>query len=112
VFLLKQGKAIVISYRYTINDSILMEHDFSAKILTQSEVYKASYQLVNIIMQSPYKFDLGIAIARGGFPVSRFICDFLNIRQLAKKQCQARQVNSSYNNNERGTAVAHILKRR
>ncbi|WP_019216960.1 phosphoribosyltransferase [Legionella tunisiensis] len=47
---------------------------------------KNSYKLANIIMQSPYKFDMAIAIARGGFPVARFICDFLNIRQLCSMQ--------------------------
>lgn len=37
-------------------------------------------------MASGDRFDMVIAIARGGFPPSRFICDFLNIEILSSVQ--------------------------
>ncbi|KTD02701.1 phosphoribosyltransferase [Legionella feeleii] len=63
-----------------------MKDDFSAKVVTLHEIYENSCELAKIIMQSPYKFDVVVAIARGGFPAARFICDFLNIRQLCSMQ--------------------------
>ncbi|ADG24893.1 phosphoribosyltransferase [Legionella pneumophila serogroup 1] len=63
-----------------------MKQDFSAKIITLREVYDISYKLAKIITQSAYQFDVVVAIARGGFPAARFICDFLNIRQLGSMQ--------------------------
>lgn len=63
-----------------------MKQDFSAKIITLREVYEISCKLADGIMQSGYQFDTVVAIARGGFPAARFICDFLNIRQLGSMQ--------------------------
>lgn len=63
-----------------------MKQDFSAKIITLREVYEISCKLAGQIMQSGYQFDTVVAIARGGFPAARFICDFLNIRQLGSMQ--------------------------
>ena len=63
-----------------------MKDNFSAKVITLHEIYENSYKLAKIITQSPYKFDIVVAIARGGFPTARFICDFLNIRQLCSMQ--------------------------
>ncbi len=63
-----------------------MKHEFSAKIITLREIYEASYQLAQLITQSSYQFDAIIAIARGGFPAARFVCDFLNIRSLGSIQ--------------------------
>lgn len=63
-----------------------MKPNFSARIVTLEEVYAASYKLALLIMRSPYIFDTVIAIARGGFPIARFICDFLNIHHLGSLQ--------------------------
>lgn len=63
-----------------------MKKSFSARIVPLQEVYAASYKLALLIMDSPYDFDTVIAIARGGFPVARFICDFLNINHLGAIQ--------------------------
>jgi hypothetical protein len=59
---------------------------FSARIVPLEEVYTASYKLALLIMESPYDFDTAVAIARGGFPIARFICDFLNIHHLGSVQ--------------------------
>nr|WP_274519597.1 phosphoribosyltransferase [Legionella brunensis] len=40
----------------------------------------------DLIKKSSYQFDTVVAIARGGFPAARFICDFLNIRVLGAVQ--------------------------
>lgn len=63
-----------------------MKPNFSARIVSLQEVYLASYKLSLLIMNSSYSFDTVIAIARGGFPVARFICDFLNIHHLGSIQ--------------------------
>ena len=63
-----------------------MKQNFSARIVPLEEVYAASYKLALDIMESKYTFDTVIAIARGGFPVARFICDFLNIHHLGAIQ--------------------------
>lgn len=63
-----------------------MKQEFSAKIITLEEVYEASYQLAQLITKSSYQFDVMIAIARGGFPPARFVCDFLNVKKLGALQ--------------------------
>lgn len=63
-----------------------MKKKFTAKIITLQDAYEACYQLADTIMRSPYSFEMVIAIARGGFPAGRFICDFLNIRSLSSLQ--------------------------
>ncbi|ANH12923.1 TPA: hypothetical protein ACIZB4_003150 [Legionella pneumophila] len=62
------------------------ETRFSAKIIILREVYGISYKLTKVITQSAYQFDVVVAVTRGGFPAARFICDFLNIRQLGSMQ--------------------------
>lgn len=63
-----------------------MKPNFSARIIPLEEIYAASYKLALLIMESTYTFDTVIAIARGGFPIARFICDFLNIHHLGSLQ--------------------------
>lgn len=63
-----------------------MKPNFSARIVPLEEVYAANYKLASLIMESPYVFDTVVAIARGGFPIARFICDFLNIHHLGAVQ--------------------------
>jgi len=63
-----------------------MKPNFSARIVPLDEIYAASYKLAVKIMESKYSFDTVIAIARGGFPIARFICDFLNIHHLGSVQ--------------------------
>lgn len=63
-----------------------MKTNFSARIVPLEEVYSACYKLALLITHSSYAFDTVIAIARGGFPIARFICDFLNIHHLGSVQ--------------------------
>jgi hypoxanthine phosphoribosyltransferase len=63
-----------------------MKQNFSARIVPLEEIYAASYKLASLIMKSQLVFDTVIAIARGGFPIARFICDFLNIHHLGAMQ--------------------------
>lgn len=63
-----------------------MKPNFSARIVSLDEIYAASYKLALKIMESGYRFDTVIAVARGGFPIARFVCDFLNIHQLGALQ--------------------------
>ncbi len=63
-----------------------MKQNFSARIVPLEEVYTASYKLALLIMESDSIFDTVIAVARGGFPIARFICDFLNIHHLGAVQ--------------------------
>lgn len=63
-----------------------MKPGFSARIVPLQEVYEASYKLALYIMESGHVFDTIIAVARGGFPIARFLCDFLNIHHLGSVQ--------------------------
>lgn len=58
------------------------KNDFKAELLSQLDVYNAAYKLAEEIMNSSLDFDAIVAIARGGFPPARFLCDFLNIEKL------------------------------
>lgn len=58
------------------------EKKFNATLLSLLDVYNASYKLAEEIMSSSHSFDAIVAIARGGFPPARFLCDFLNIERL------------------------------
>ena len=59
---------------------------FSARIVTLDEIYATSYKLARQIMDANEGFDAVVAIARGGFPIARFMCDFLNIHSLGSLQ--------------------------
>ena len=56
------------------------------QLLSHAEVYKASFELSRQITSSGYDPEWVIAIARGGFPVARYVCDFLDIKNLASLQ--------------------------
>lgn len=62
--------------------------DFSARIVSLQEVYTLTHRLALEIMESKIRFDLVIAIARGGMLPARLMCDFLNINQLTSLQIQ------------------------
>lgn len=53
------------------------------QLVKQDEVYELSYRLSMKMMDAGYEPDLVVAIARGGFPVARYICDFLDLSELA-----------------------------
>lgn len=59
---------------------------FSATHLSLEKVYQTSINLARKIVDSNYQADVIIAIARGGFPPARFLCDFLNIKNLQSIQ--------------------------
>lgn len=58
------------------------ENDFTASLISLDEVYNKSRTLAGKIISSSLTFDAIVAIARGGFPPARFLCDFLNIETL------------------------------
>lgn len=60
--------------------------NFTARIVSLQEVYALTYQLARDIMKTNTRFDLVVAIARGGMLPGRLICDFLNIGDLTSLQ--------------------------
>lgn len=63
-----------------------MKKTFTARIVSLPETYEAAYRVARKIMDAGDKFDVAIGISRGGFPPSRMICDFLNIKTLTSLQ--------------------------
>ena len=58
------------------------ENGFTATLISFNEVYNKSRIVAHKIISSALFFDAIVAIARGGFPPARFLCDFLNIGRL------------------------------
>lgn len=56
--------------------------DFKATLLSLQDVYNTSYKLAEEITASSRSFDAVVAIARGGFPPARYLCDYLNLEKL------------------------------
>ncbi len=56
---------------------------FTCHLVKHEEVYELSYLLAGKIMQAGYAADVVVAIARGGFPPARYICDFIDLSELA-----------------------------
>lgn len=52
------------------------------ELITLGKVYDLSFRLALNIRESRYKPDLIVAIARGGFVPARFLCDFLNVKDM------------------------------
>jgi uncharacterized protein len=63
-----------------------MKKTFTARIVSLPETYEAAYRVARKIMDAGDKFDVAVGISRGGFPPSRMICDFLNIKTLTSLQ--------------------------
>jgi hypothetical protein len=63
-----------------------MRKNFTARVVSLDETYELAHKLALMIMGADLDFDTVIAIARGGMPPSRFICDFLNIKRLTSIQ--------------------------
>ncbi len=83
--------------------------EFTAQLVSYEETYKLCKNLADIITHSSHSFDAIVAIARGGFPPARFLCDFLNIEKLysiqikhyskgAEKQEKAEILNKNLDN--------------
>jgi uncharacterized protein len=81
---------------------------FRAKIIPLQNAYELSFKLALLIIKSGYTFDAAIAIARGGFPMARFICDFLNIRHLGSIQITHYAAGASQNKTAEIVASANI----
>lgn len=56
---------------------------FTCQLVKHEEAYELSYQLAQQILKTGYRPDVVVAIARGGFPPARYICDFLDLTELA-----------------------------
>lgn len=63
-----------------------MKKNFSAEIIYLPQVYEIAYKVSVQITGSDDTFDTVIAIARGGMPPARIICDFLNIDTFTSLQ--------------------------
>lgn len=64
----------------------LKDKKFKAEIISLQQAYDDCLTLAKKIRDSSQKFDAIVAIARGGFPPARFLCDFLNIEKLYSVQ--------------------------
>lgn len=58
------------------------DHDVPVQIISIQQVYDACLKLAEQIDRAGISFDAIVAIARGGFPPARYLCDFLNIDLL------------------------------
>ena len=58
------------------------------KLVSWEEIVEWSYGLANKILESGWRPDLVVAVARGGYVPARLICDFLDITDLVSVQSQ------------------------
>jgi uncharacterized protein len=58
------------------------KNKFTCQLVEHEEAYELSYRLAQQILKSGYRPDVVVAIARGGFPPARYICDFLDLSEL------------------------------
>jgi hypoxanthine phosphoribosyltransferase len=59
-----------------------VKESLRCELISLPEVYELSFRVAKAILASPFRPDLIIAIARGGFAPARFLCDFLNVRDM------------------------------
>ncbi|MGB3224350.1 MAG: phosphoribosyltransferase family protein [Desulforhopalus sp.] len=59
------------------------KNEFICQLVKHEEAYELSYRLAQQFLKRGYKPDLVVAIARGGFPPARYLCDFLDLGELA-----------------------------
>jgi hypoxanthine phosphoribosyltransferase len=59
------------------------KENFTCQLVKHEEAYELAYQLAQKILKSDYLPDVVVAIARGGFPPARYVCDFLDLSELA-----------------------------
>jgi len=81
------------------------DRELKAELISLEQVYETCFRLAHKISRSGLSFDIVIAIARGGFPPARFLCDFLNIEILHSLQV------SHYSSGARKKEKAHILSK-
>lgn len=60
--------------------------NFKARIISLDEAYRGCVKLSEKVSASDYSPEAIVAIARGGFPPARFLCDFLNVKTLYSVQ--------------------------
>ncbi|RLE90042.1 MAG: phosphoribosyltransferase, partial [Thermoprotei archaeon] len=56
------------------------------KLVAWDEVVNWAYQLSQKILESGWRPDIIVAIARGGFVPARLLCDFMDIHELLSIQ--------------------------
>lgn len=61
----------------------MKKENFTCQLVRHEEAYELSYQLAQKILEAGYVPDVVVAIARGGFPPARYVCDFLDLSELA-----------------------------
>ena len=59
-----------------------MANKFKCEIIPLNDIYSLCSRLAQKIIDSEYKVDIIIAIARGGFVPARLLCDFLDINDM------------------------------
>jgi hypoxanthine phosphoribosyltransferase len=65
-----------------------MAERMDCELVALEEVYELSWTLASKVRRSGYDAEVVVAIARGGFPPARFLCDFLGIPDMACIQVQ------------------------
>lgn len=63
-----------------------MEKKINATYLSLEEVYAECIKLAKKVIHSGYSPDIIVAVARGGFAPARFLCDFLDVKELQSIQ--------------------------
>lgn len=58
------------------------------RVISPGSVYNLCYRLATRILESGYRVDVIIAIARGGFVPARFLCDLLQVSDLLSLRIQ------------------------
>ncbi len=65
-----------------------MDEKMRCHLVTVNAVYGLSYRVALKILKSSYNPDVIVAISRGGFVPARFLCDFLNVKDMLSVRVQ------------------------
>lgn len=63
-----------------------MKEAFRARLVKLDEAHDRAFDVARHIADAGHRFDLIIAVARGGLPPARFLCDFLAMREVTSLQ--------------------------
>lgn len=63
-----------------------MKKEFKARLVKLDEAHDRAFDVARQITDAGHQFDLVIAVARGGLPPARFLCDHLAIREVTSLQ--------------------------
>ena len=72
---------------------------FDCKILSWQLFYNLSKKVAGKIIDSNYRADIMVGLARGGWVLSRVLCDFLEIKDLVSLKVEHWGVTATPNGN-------------